>query len=63
MQAKTPGPQVQVQKVNMRFDYREAFEVSRATGFAGVTEDRLASVARGMVLWSVLSPGPSAPGP
>jgi glucose-6-phosphate 1-dehydrogenase len=32
-QAKTPGPQVQVQKVNMRFDYREAFEAARGTGY------------------------------
>jgi glucose-6-phosphate 1-dehydrogenase len=31
--AKTPGPQMQLQKVNMRFDYREAFEASRGTGY------------------------------
>ncbi len=32
-QAKTPGPSMQLQKVNMRFDYREAFEAARATGY------------------------------
>jgi glucose-6-phosphate 1-dehydrogenase len=32
-QAKTPGPAMALQKVNMRFDYREAFEVSRGTGY------------------------------
>ncbi len=32
-QAKTPGPLMQLQKVNMRFDYKEAFEASRGTGY------------------------------
>jgi glucose-6-phosphate 1-dehydrogenase len=31
--AKTPGPAMYLQKVNMRFDYREAFEASRGTGY------------------------------
>jgi glucose-6-phosphate 1-dehydrogenase len=31
--AKTPGPMLHLQKVNMRFDYREAFEASRGTGY------------------------------
>jgi glucose-6-phosphate 1-dehydrogenase len=31
--AKTPGPSLYLQKVNMRFDYREAFEASRGTGY------------------------------
>ncbi len=31
--AKTPGPSVFLQKVNMRFDYRESFEASRGTGY------------------------------
>jgi glucose-6-phosphate 1-dehydrogenase len=31
--AKTPGPVMDLQKVNMRFDYREEFEASRATGY------------------------------
>jgi glucose-6-phosphate 1-dehydrogenase len=31
--AKTPGPSMYLQKVNMRFDYREAFEASRGTGY------------------------------
>jgi glucose-6-phosphate 1-dehydrogenase len=31
--AKTPGPALYLQKVNMRFDYREAFEASRGTGY------------------------------
>jgi glucose-6-phosphate 1-dehydrogenase len=31
--AKTPGPAMHLQKVNMRFDYREAFEASRGTGY------------------------------
>jgi glucose-6-phosphate 1-dehydrogenase len=31
--AKTPGPSVYLQKVNMRFDYRESFEASRGTGY------------------------------
>jgi glucose-6-phosphate 1-dehydrogenase len=32
-QAKNPGPSMSLQKVNMRFDYRESFEASRATGY------------------------------
>ncbi len=32
-QAKTPGPAMALQKVNMRFDYREAFEAARGTGY------------------------------
>jgi glucose-6-phosphate 1-dehydrogenase len=32
-QAKTPGPTMALQKVNMRFDYKEAFEASRGTGY------------------------------
>jgi glucose-6-phosphate 1-dehydrogenase len=32
-QAKTPGPTMSLQKVNMRFDYKEAFEASRGTGY------------------------------
>ena len=31
--AKTPGPRLGLQPVNMRFDYREAFEASRGTGY------------------------------
>jgi glucose-6-phosphate 1-dehydrogenase len=31
--AKSPGPSMNLQKVNMRFDYREAFEAPRATGY------------------------------
>jgi glucose-6-phosphate 1-dehydrogenase len=31
--AKNPGPSMALQKVNMRFDYREAFEASRTTGY------------------------------
>jgi glucose-6-phosphate 1-dehydrogenase len=31
--AKTPGPALALQKVNMRFDYREAFEAARGTGY------------------------------
>jgi glucose-6-phosphate 1-dehydrogenase len=31
--AKMPGPAMHLQKVNMRFDYREAFEASRGTGY------------------------------
>jgi glucose-6-phosphate 1-dehydrogenase len=31
--AKTPGPAMALQKVNMRFDYRETFEAARATGY------------------------------
>jgi glucose-6-phosphate 1-dehydrogenase len=32
-QAKHPGPQLSLQKVDMRFDYQEAFEASRSTGY------------------------------
>jgi glucose-6-phosphate 1-dehydrogenase len=32
-QAKTPGPVLSLQKVNMRFDYKEAFEAARGTGY------------------------------
>jgi glucose-6-phosphate 1-dehydrogenase len=32
-QAKTPGPEMSLQKVNMRFDYNQAFTVSRAIGY------------------------------
>jgi glucose-6-phosphate 1-dehydrogenase len=32
-QAKTPGPAMHLQNVNMRFDYSEAFEASRGTGY------------------------------
>ena len=32
-QAKTPGPTIQLQPVDMRFDYDEAFEASRGTGY------------------------------
>jgi len=32
-QAKRPGPAMSLQKVNMRFDYRESFTASRATGY------------------------------
>ena len=31
--AKTPGPAMYLQKVNMRFDYSEAFKASRGTGY------------------------------
>jgi glucose-6-phosphate 1-dehydrogenase len=31
--AKTPGPVLDLQKVNMRFDYRESFEAARGTGY------------------------------
>ncbi len=31
--AKIPGPAMMLQKVNMRFDYREAFEAARGTGY------------------------------
>ena len=31
--AKTPGPAMALQKVNMRFDYKEAFEAARGTGY------------------------------
>jgi glucose-6-phosphate 1-dehydrogenase len=32
-QAKSPGPTMSLQKVNMRFDYSESFEASRGTGY------------------------------
>ena len=32
-QAKTPGPQMSLQKVNMRFDYSQAFTAPRAVGY------------------------------
>jgi glucose-6-phosphate 1-dehydrogenase len=32
-QAKSPGPRMRLQKVNMRFDYEEAFKASRGTGY------------------------------
>jgi glucose-6-phosphate 1-dehydrogenase len=32
-QAKTPGPEMCLQKVNMRFDYSQAFTASRAVGY------------------------------
>ena len=32
-QAKTPGPEMTLQKVNMRFDYSQAFTASRAVGY------------------------------
>ncbi len=32
-QAKTPGPALVLQKVAMRFDYRESFEAARGTGY------------------------------
>lgn len=32
-QAKTPGPEMSLQNVNMRFDYKEAFSASRAVGY------------------------------
>ncbi len=31
--AKNPGPVMFLQKVNMRFDYRDAFEAARGTGY------------------------------
>jgi glucose-6-phosphate 1-dehydrogenase len=31
--AKTPGPLLDLQKVDMRFDYRESFEAARGTGY------------------------------
>jgi glucose-6-phosphate 1-dehydrogenase len=31
--AKTPGPALAIQKVNMRFDYKESFEAARGTGY------------------------------
>lgn len=33
VQAKHPGPQLLLQKVDMRFDYSESFEASRGTGY------------------------------
>ncbi|MSR31095.1 MAG: glucose-6-phosphate dehydrogenase [Gemmataceae bacterium] len=33
VQAKTPGPALATQKVNMRFDYADSFEASRGTGY------------------------------
>jgi glucose-6-phosphate 1-dehydrogenase len=32
-QAKTPGPEMSLQKVNMRFDYSQAFTAARAVGY------------------------------
>jgi glucose-6-phosphate 1-dehydrogenase len=32
-QAKRPGPVLSLQKVDMRFDYQDAFEASRSTGY------------------------------
>jgi glucose-6-phosphate 1-dehydrogenase len=32
-QAKSPGPALSLQQVHMRFDYREAFEAARGTGY------------------------------
>ena len=32
-QAKHPGPQLSLQKVDMRFDYQDAFEAARSTGY------------------------------
>ena len=32
-QAKTPGPEVSLQKVNMRFDYSQAFTAGRSVGY------------------------------
>src|SRR5260370_23838185 len=32
-QAKTPGPEMSLQNVNMRFDYSQAFTASRAVGY------------------------------
>jgi len=31
--AKTPGPVMDLQKVNMRFEYKESFEAARGTGY------------------------------
>ena len=31
--AKTPGPRMLLQQVNMRFDYKESFEAARGTGY------------------------------
>jgi glucose-6-phosphate 1-dehydrogenase len=36
-QAKTPGPHMNLQKVNMRFDYGESFTASRGTGYEVLT--------------------------
>jgi len=36
-QAKTPGPLMQLQKVNMRFNYGDAFSASRGTGYEVLT--------------------------
>jgi len=36
-QAKTPGPVMSLQKVNMRFDYGESFSASRGTGYEVLT--------------------------
>jgi glucose-6-phosphate 1-dehydrogenase len=36
-QAKVPGPVMSLQRVNMRFDYRESFEASRSTGYEVLT--------------------------
>jgi glucose-6-phosphate 1-dehydrogenase len=33
LHAKTPGPSLRLQRVNMRFDYKEAFESGRGTGY------------------------------
>jgi glucose-6-phosphate 1-dehydrogenase len=33
MHAKAPGPSLSLQNVNMRFDYTEAFEAARGTGY------------------------------
>jgi glucose-6-phosphate 1-dehydrogenase len=33
IQAKHPGPLLSLQKVDMRFDYQDAFEASRSTGY------------------------------
>jgi glucose-6-phosphate 1-dehydrogenase len=32
-QAKTPGPEMQLQRVNMRFDYNQAFVAARSIGY------------------------------
>jgi glucose-6-phosphate 1-dehydrogenase len=32
-QAKSPGPSMSLQRVDMRFDYHESFEASRSTGY------------------------------
>jgi glucose-6-phosphate 1-dehydrogenase len=33
LQAKSPGPRMALQKVHMHFDYKEAFEAARGTGY------------------------------